>query len=89
MIGGKMYNEKDIIAQWNADMYDLNETYTDDVELALMLMGTTPKEVLEIACGSGRFLVPMAKAGHDVTGLDFDEYMLEKIAHKIKNEKTK
>lgn len=84
-----MYNEKDIIAQWNADMYDLNETYTDDVELALMLMGTTPKKVLEIACGSGRFLVPVAKAGHDVTGLDFDEYMLERIAHKITNEKIK
>ena len=84
-----MYNEKDIIAQWNADMYDLNETYVDDVEFALMLMGTTPKKVLEIACGSGRFLVPVAKAGHDVTGLDFDEYMLEKIAHKITNEKIK
>ena len=84
-----MYNEKDIIAQWNADMYDLNETYTDDVELALMLMGTTPKKVLEIACGSGRFLVPVAKAGHDVTGLDFDEYMLERIAHKVTNEKIK
>lgn len=48
-----MYNEKDIIAQWNADMYDLNETYVDDVEFVLMLMGTTPKKVLEIACGSG------------------------------------
>lgn len=84
-----MYNEKDIIAQWDADMYDLNETYVDDVEFALMLMGTTPKKVLEIACGSGRFLVPVAKAGHDVTGLDFDEYMLEKIAHKITNEKIK
>ena len=84
-----MYNEKDIIAQWNADMYDLNETYTDDVELALMLMGTTPKKVLEIACGSGRFLIPVAKAGHDVTGLDFDEYMMERIAHKITNEKIK
>ena len=84
-----MYNEKDIIAQWNADMYDLNETYTDDVELALMLMGTTPKKVLEIACGSGRFLVPVAKAGHDVTRLDFDEYMMERIAHKITNEKIK
>ena len=84
-----MYNEKDIIAQWNADMYDLNETYTDDVELALMLIGTTPKKVLEIACGSGRFLVPVAKAGHDVIGLDFDEYMMERIAHKITNEKIK
>ncbi len=84
-----MYNEKDIIAQWNADMYDLNETYTDDVALALMLMGTMPKKVLEIACGSGRFLIPVAKAGHDVTGLDFDEYMLERIAPKITNEKIK
>ena len=73
---GKMYNEKDIIAQWNADMYDLNETYTDDVELALMLMDTMPKKILKIACGSGRFLVPVAKVGHDVTGLEFDEYML-------------
>lgn len=84
-----MYNEKDIIAQWNADMYDLNETCTDDVELALTLMGAAPKKVLEIACGSGRFLVPVAKAGHDVTGLDFDEYMLKRIAHKITNEKVK
>ena len=78
-----MYNEKDIIAQWNADMYDLNETYTDDVEFALTLMGASPKKILEIACGSGRLLVPVAKAGHDVTGLDFDEYMLDKIPAKI------
>lgn len=84
-----MYNEKDVIAQWNADMYDRNETYTDDVELALTLIGKTPKKVLEIACGSGRFLVPVAKAGHDVIGLDFDEYMLERIVHKITNEKVK
>ena len=82
-----MYNEKDIIAKWNADMYDLNETYTDDVEFALGLMGTKSKTVLEIACGSGRFMVPVAKAGHDVTGLDFDEYMLGKIADKVTNEK--
>ena len=36
-----------------------------------------------------RFLVPMAKAGYDVTGLDFDEYMLGKIADKVTNEKIK
>lgn len=84
-----MYNEKDIIAQWNADMYDLNETDTDDVTFALMLMGKAPQKVLEIACGSGRFLIPMARAGHDVTGLDFDEYMLKKISHKITDEKIK
>ncbi|MBQ7796605.1 MAG: class I SAM-dependent methyltransferase [Lachnospiraceae bacterium] len=82
-----MYNEKAIISQWIADMYDWNETYTDDVEFALSLMGENPKRVLEIACGSGRFMIPVAKAGHHVIGLDFDEFMLDKIAAKISNEK--
>ena len=73
-----MFDEKAIISKWNADMYDLNERDTEDVEFALSIIGTTSKNILEIACGSGRFLVPMAKAGHIVTGLDFDEYMLNK-----------
>ena len=77
-----MFNEKAIISKWNADMYDLNERDTEDVEFALSIIGTTSKNILEIACGSGRFLVPMAKAGHIVTGLDFDEYMLNKIRAK-------
>lgn len=78
-----MYNEKDIISKWNSEMYDYFETDTNDVEFALSVMGVAPKRILEIACGSGRFLVPMAKAGHDVVGLDFDEHMLSKIATKI------
>ena len=79
-----LYNEKEIISKWNADMYDCNENGIQDVEFALSVIGTEPKNILEIACGSGRMLVPMAKAGHIVTGLDFDEYMLEKIASKAK-----
>lgn len=80
-----MYNEKDIISKWNSEMYDYNETETQDVEFALSLIGAAPKRILEIACGSGRFLVPMANAGHDVTGLDFDEHMLNRISSKIEN----
>ena len=78
-----MYNEKDIIAKWNSEMYDLNETETDDVEFALLVIGEAPKNILEVACGSGRFLVPMANAGHNVIGLDFDEHMLNRIGKKI------
>jgi len=81
----KMYNEKDIIAKWNAEMYDRNETDTEDVDFALSVIGNAPKYILEIACGSGRFLVPMANVGHNVVGLDFDEYMLNKIDAKIRN----
>lgn len=77
-----MYNEKDIISKWNSEMYDCNETDTNDVEFALSVIGVESKRILEIACGSGRFLVPMANAGHNVTGLDFDEHMLNRIATK-------
>ena len=78
-----MYNEKDVISKWNSEMYDCNETDTNDVEFALSVIGVEPKRILEIACGSGRFLVPMANAGHNVTGLDFDEHMLNRIAAKM------
>ena len=77
-----MNKDGSVIAKWNADMYDQNETGTRDVEFALSVIGGTPRNILEIACGSGRFLVPLARAGHIVTGLDFDEYMLEKICQK-------
>lgn len=83
-----MYNEKDILAKWNAEMYDREETETDDAAFLLSLMGGTAKRVLEIACGSGRLLVPVAQAGHEAMGLDFDEFMLRRLEKKaagIKN----
>ena len=77
-----MLKEEKIIADWSADMYEIDETETHDVEFMLACLGTTPKHVLEIACGSGRILVPLAKAGHTVVGLDLDEAMLRKIPAK-------
>lgn len=80
-----MINEEKIIADWSADMYEIDETETTDVEFLLKCLGDTPKHILEIACGSGRILVPLAKAGHIVTGLDLDESMLAKIPAKAKD----
>ena len=76
--------EEKLIADWSADMYEIDETGTEDVEFLLACLGTTPKLILEIACGSGRVLVPLAKAGHTVVGLDMDEAMLGKIPAKAK-----
>ena len=77
-----LFNERTVISKWIADMYDQYVTDINDVEFALSVIGSAPKRILEIACGSGRILVPMAKAGHNVTGLDFDEYIMSKIAYK-------
>lgn len=73
-----MNQEQSIISRWNADLYDQNETGTEDISWILPMLGDSPKRVLEIACGSGRILIPLAKAGHIATGLDCDEFMLKK-----------
>jgi SAM-dependent methyltransferase len=38
----------------------------------LELLGSPPKRVLELGCGRGRVLLPVAAAGHDVTGIDWN-----------------
>ena len=77
-----MFNEKPIISKWVADMYEQQVTETADVDFLLSLIGQTPKRILEVCCGSGRILVPLAKVGHTVSGFDADEFMLAKILEK-------
>lgn len=78
----ELLREKEIISKWSAEMYDREETDTEDVDCLLHLIGTSPMRILEAACGSGRILTALARAGHDVTGLDVDAEMLERIAEK-------
>jgi SAM-dependent methyltransferase len=60
-----------------ADLYDLEHlTYDEDVEFYGSFIEATGDPVLELACGSGRLLVPIAKAGYRVTGIDRSEAML-------------
>lgn len=79
-----MFNEKPSISKWVADMYDQKVTETNDVDFLLSVIGQTPKRILEVCCGSGRILIPLAKVGHIVTGFDADEFMLAKISAKTK-----
>jgi len=79
-----LFNEEPIISKWVADMYDQKVTETKDVDFLLSLVGQAPKKILEVCCGSGRILVPLAKAGHNVTGFDADEFMLAKIPAKAR-----
>jgi SAM-dependent methyltransferase len=42
--------------------------------------------ILEPMCGSGRFLIPLAKAGYNITGFDSSDHMLDRCVQKIKKE---
>ncbi len=59
-------------------LYDLEHAdYTDDIELILELADIGDGPILELGCGTGRVLFPLAEAGHHVVGLDSSEAMLD------------
>ena len=77
---------------WSTNVYD-NQQHDptsahgqmDDVRYILSTMGNAPKRVLEVACGGGRILESIARAGHHVTGFEMDDDILEKCTVRIKD----
>lgn len=62
-----------------ARLYDLDlADDPGDLELYLALAARAAGPVLELAVGTGRVAVPLAAAGHQVTGVDRDPAMLER-----------
>ena len=60
-----------------ARLYDLDLAEDPgDLDLYLALADRADGPVLELAAGTGRLAVPLAKAGHEVTAVDIDEAML-------------
>ena len=74
-------DQNDLMRHWYAYIYD-QEVVQDDVAHILSTVGAAPQRILEVACGSGRIAIPLARAGHSVTGFDIDEFMLARIPAK-------
>ena len=62
-----------------ARLYDLDlSADPGDLDLVLALAARTDRPIVELAVGSGRLAVPLAAAGHRVTGIDRDPAMLDR-----------
>jgi SAM-dependent methyltransferase len=62
-----------------AELYDLeHQNYDEDVEFYGSFIEAAGDPVLELGCGSGRLLLPIAQAGFRVTGLDRSKSMLNR-----------
>lgn len=73
-----------------ASYYDLIASITknDEVtkqEIALIQKHINSGSILDIACGSGRHLIPLSELGYDVSGLDSNEVHLKLLKGKLKN----
>jgi len=56
------------------------------LESVLELLGEPPAHVLELGCGGGRVLVPIAAAGHASVGVDCDDAALQRCRAALHDE---
>jgi len=70
-----------------APYYDLlHADLQEDVGFVLTLAERAGGPVLELGCGTGRLVVPLARAGHAVTGVDISGAMLQRARSRLAEE---
>jgi SAM-dependent methyltransferase len=71
-----------------AELYDHIPGYAGrpDQGFYLDYARSTEGKILELGCGTGRLLIPIAAAGHEIVGLDLSEYMLAKCQEKLQSQ---
>jgi cyclopropane fatty-acyl-phospholipid synthase-like methyltransferase len=73
-------NDYDLIAPF----YDIEHAHFDeDVSLYINFAELCGGPLLELACGSGRLLVPLACEGYELTGVDSSRSMLNLAQHAL------
>lgn len=70
------YKVGDLI--YDANIYDGMNTHIDDLQFyKRWLPGNKAADILELCCGTGRFTIPIAKDGYNISGVDYTFSMLE------------
>ena len=59
-----------------AEFFDMLHEGCEDAEQYVSLLGTYGKKILELGSGTGRIVIPLAKAGFQVTGIEFESDMI-------------
>jgi SAM-dependent methyltransferase len=70
-----------------AELYDHIPGYDGrpDQDFYLDYARSAPGKTLELGCGTGRLLIPIAAAGCEIAGLDLSTYMLARCREKLRD----
>ena len=66
--------------------YDNKSVLEEDLPFYLSYAGNASGLILELACGTGRLTLPIARAGHPIHGLDLSPQMLREFEKKLADE---
>jgi SAM-dependent methyltransferase len=77
-----MIDHDNLEAFADAEDYDHEDTSDDGVAFYAASAAETGSPVLEVACGTGRVAIPIAKLGYSVTGLDIVPGMIQRAKEK-------
>jgi SAM-dependent methyltransferase len=75
----------EIYDRLSSEFYDYHAK-REDIDFYVGLAQKHGGPVLELGCGTGRLLIPTARAGASITGLDLSEHMLEICERKLERE---
>jgi SAM-dependent methyltransferase len=67
-------------------LYDWYDEYPFDLEMWRTLCRDAQGPILDLACGTGRVAVELARAGHQVVGLDVSPAMVARAKKKLERE---
>jgi SAM-dependent methyltransferase len=92
-MGAKQPTDKTEQEYWSSSArhYDAAcaaDTRLKDVSFYLEVAKSVTGKVLEVGCGTGRVLLPLAKAGVQIDGLDFSPVLLSILRNKLSQEPT-
>lgn len=77
------HDKYDIIAPF----YDVEHApFREDLDMYLNYAELSGGAILELACGSGRVLLPLAREGYMVTGVDSSAHMLDLARQQVQHE---
>ena len=78
---------KQLAEIYDAIVYGKDEAYAETEELIFLVNyfnSINAKKILDLGCGVGKHLVPLASLGYEITGVDISKAVLDECACRLK-----